>query len=241
MLDWICVTITQALGSTPRNAGTRMWVSADQTKGTIGGGRMEWHAIAHARDMLADGNAYSTLTMALGPAAKQCCGGQVSLSFEASSQPQTVPSSQALKVFVYGKGHVGQALARASQDLPLQLVFVDSRAGYSADLTDYRDAIERAEPSDAHLVMTHDHGLDLDICAALIGSGPWAYFGLIGSKTKKARFDSQLRARNLDPSPIICPIGIPGIEGKEPPVIAAAVVAELLIVQSQLAKRDITP
>ena len=81
--------------------------------------------------------------------------------------------------------------------------------------------------------MTHSHPLDLDICARVLERGDFAFLGLIGSETKRARFASRLRAIGIPPhmlSRLVCPIGIPGIVSKEPAAIAAAVAAQLLIV-----------
>jgi xanthine dehydrogenase accessory factor len=81
--------------------------------------------------------------------------------------------------------------------------------------------------------MTHSHPLDLEICARVLRRGDFAYLGLIGSETKRARFAGRLRAIGIPPQSLArltCPIGIPGIAGKEPAVIAASVAAQLLII-----------
>ena len=86
-----------------------------------------------------------------------------------------------------------------------------------------------------YLVLTHEHDLDLRISEAILKRGDFAYFGLIGSKTKRARFIRRFEQRGIDAQCIermTCPIGVPGIDGKEPEVIAAAVVAQLLAVAS---------
>jgi xanthine dehydrogenase accessory factor len=84
--------------------------------------------------------------------------------------------------------------------------------------------------------LTHSHALDLAITEAILKRGDFAYLGLIGSKTKRARFLHRFEARGIAPevlARLTCPIGLPGIEGKEPEVIAVAVVAQLLALSSQ--------
>jgi xanthine dehydrogenase accessory factor len=88
-----------------------------------------------------------------------------------------------------------------------------------------------AEPGAFYLVLTHSHDLDLAITQAVLKRGDFAYLGLIGSKTKRARFEHRLVERGFSPAlvdRIVCPIGSPGISGKEPEIIAVAVVAQLL-------------
>ena len=76
----VLVQVAAALGSTPREAGTAMLVTAGATHGTVGGGRLEWEAIAQAREMLASGAVATTLKLPLGPAVGQCCGSVLSIS-----------------------------------------------------------------------------------------------------------------------------------------------------------------
>ena len=90
-------------------------------------------------------------------------------------------------------------------------------------------------PGANHLVLTHSPDLGLRICEAILKRGDFGFVGLIGSRTKRARFGSRLTQRGL-PEPVVqritCPIGLPGIERKEPLVIAVAAVAQLLYGQS---------
>jgi xanthine dehydrogenase accessory factor len=98
--------------------------------------------------------------------------------------------------------------------------------------------VDEAPPKTAFVVMTHSHGLDQEICEAVLRRGDYAYLGLIGSDTKAARFASRLRARGLgdaDLARLHCPIGLPGITGKAPSVIAASVAADLLMRLEQAA------
>ncbi len=145
-------------------------------------------------------------------------------------------------VYLFGAGHVGRAVVLALANLPFAVTWVDERAdmfpsavpsGTRLIATDCPAAVAAsAEPGCLALVMTHDHGIDLDIVHAALVSGHFAEVGLIGSATKRARFESRLKALGLDPAVATsfkCPIGVPGIRSKEPAVIAASVAASLLI------------
>ena len=95
-----------------------------------------------------------------------------------------------------------------------------------------------------HLVMTHSHPLDLAVCEALLRRGDFAWAGLIGSASKRARFERQLRAAGIAAdrlARLVCPIGIEGIEGKAPAVIAASVAAQLLLAFEATAMRAARP
>lgn len=228
---WIEIAVMEALGSTPRNAGTLMWVSENHLLDSIGGGRLEFLAIKKARDMLIEGSISDTLSVPLGPAVKQCCGGFIKLQFNAVQTPKN-QKHDTQTIYVYGQGHVGKALTRALNPLPFNLIRVDSRESFLSDSKDPIECAKVAEPSSWHIVMTHDHGLDLEICAALLERKCFSYIGLIGSKSKRAKFFRQLSLQGYDPTSIQCPVGVLGIIGKEPAIIAASIVAELLILRS---------
>jgi xanthine dehydrogenase accessory factor len=138
---------------------------------------------------------------------------------------------------LYGAGNVGRALARALEGLPFALTWYDAQR--KRVLTDGRDV--EAELSELagmgasgsyHVVMTHSHALDEAIVTAVLQDGIFAYLGLIGSATKAARFRQRLLRSGLDPHKVAqmhCPIGLPGLAGKAPAVIAASVAADLLL------------
>ena len=87
------------------------------------------------------------------------------------------------------------------------------------------------QPGSFVLILTHDHALDLAITGAALQRDDLPFVGLIGSATKRARFERRLRElglADLKIASLICPIGLPGISGKEPAVIAASVVGQLL-------------
>ncbi len=192
----------------------------------------------------------------LGPALGQCCGGAVTLGFSSldaqalATWPETPPR---FHLQLYGAGHVGRAIARALAPLHVLVDWIDEReeefpaSFQSADFggtgstwpahirkvcVDGVDAEVRSAPPGAfYLVLTHQHDLDLQITEAILRRGDFGFLGLIGSKTKKHRFIHRFEQRGIAPEVIArmtCPIGIEGIDGKEPEVIAASVVAQLL-------------
>jgi xanthine dehydrogenase accessory factor len=144
-------------------------------------------------------------------------------------------------VWLYGAGHVGQALARLLTELPLRLTWVDSRtelfpAGLALEARVRGDldpvATVGDAPADAYfLVMTHSHALDYDLVRAILRRNDFAWLGLIGSQSKAARFRSRLCRDGIAAeriSRLVCPIGVPGIESKWPAAIAVGVAAQLM-------------
>lgn len=241
----VVVELIHTQGSVPREAGTRLLVSADAVYGSIGGGHLEWQAIAAARRWLAGGDEAPERRVPLGPALGQCCGGVVTwrLQHLADSRPAAWPAPEPrFTLQLYGAGHVGRAIVRLLQDLPCRVQWIDERqaefpAWASAAHID-RLCVEPVEAEVAQaptgccfLVLTHSHDLDLAITEAVLRRGDFGWLGLIGSATKRARFVHRLQARGIPPDRLArlqCPIGLPGITGKEPEVIALAVVAQLL-------------
>jgi xanthine dehydrogenase accessory factor len=151
-------------------------------------------------------------------------------------------------VVLFGAGHVGTALARVLGTLPCRVLWIDDReAQFPSDspanvrtlrTDDPAAEAGKAAPGAYFLVMTHSHGLDLDICAAVLARGDFRYFGVIGSDTKRKTFARRLAERGLDAATVgrmRCPIGIEGLKSKDPAVIAIAVAAELLRVREATA------
>ncbi|MQP64873.1 xanthine dehydrogenase accessory protein XdhC [Niveispirillum sp. SYP-B3756] len=228
----VLVTVTAAAGSTPRAAGTKMLVGADSLHGTIGGGALEFAAVETARAMLDRGEAtLRSEALPLGPKLGQCCGGHVTLLLEPILPPR-------LRVLLFGAGHVAKALVTVLGTLPCRIVWVDSRAAeFPASLPDNVTALCSDQPLEqiarhqgfTHLlIMTHDHALDYQLTRAGLQAGGFAYVGLIGSATKRARFLSRLARDGVVTGGLTCPIGLPSISGKHPGEIAVAVAAEIL-------------
>ena len=230
------VEVVQARGSVPREAGTRMLVAAETVAGTIGGGHLEWQAIARARERLAAGETGALdWPVALGPSLGQCCGGALTLRFVtldeavAAAWPEPAPL---FTLHLFGAGHVGRALVRVLAEVPCRVVWVDEReAEFPPGPLPANVEQVCVEPGDAYLVLTHSHALDLALAEAILKRGDFGWFGLIGSATKRARFEHRLREKGTGEALLarmVCPLGLPGIEGKQPGVIAVAVAAQLL-------------
>ena len=257
------VEIVRAEGSSPREAGAAMVVRpSGGFHGTIGGGAMEWRALAEARETIAEGRgATRRSVVALGPDLAQCCGGRVEWRIEAfdsrdldglraraEAEGEDPP---ARAVYLFGAGHVGRALSLALAPLPFAVRWIDPREAAfpertpgNATLVCARDPpAELAAAPDSALVvvMTHSHPLDLAIVAEAFRQDRFAFVGLIGSATKRARFLGQMRAAGISEAALaklVCPIGVPGVPGKEPAVIAACIAAQLLQAAAQPERGD---
>jgi xanthine dehydrogenase accessory factor len=153
----------------------------------------------------------------------------------------------AADLWLHGAGHVGQALVRVLAELPVRITWIDSRAEVlPGPLAPNVRTIHSPAPaqealnaplSARHLVMTHDHALDYEICRSLLQRNEFASLGLIGSDSKGAKFRSRLRRDGLPQAAIdrlVCPIGIDGVEGKAPSIIAISVAAQLLQTLKQM-------
>lgn len=252
------VSVLAHRGSVPREAGTHMLVAVDAVLGTVGGGHLELQAIEAARRHLASGQTdpitWATLAaqpqvwpVALGPSLGQCCGGHVTLQLRpldaAALAGWTLPPPR-FHLQLHGAGHVGRAIVRLLSGIDCRVQWVDERESeFPPPQADDAPHIERviadppeaevasAPPGAAYLVLTHSHTLDLAITTAILKRGDFGFCGLIGSATKRARFLHRLAERGVPAEAIArltCPIGVPGIGGKEPEVLAIGVVAQLL-------------
>ena len=244
----VLVTVSAARGSTPREAGTAMAVAATAAHGTIGGGRLEWEAIKLARTMLDDGRRSAQLDLPLGPAVGQCCGGHVLLdlvlademALDALKAAEADHHAGTPQVVLFGAGHVGTALAQALRPLPLRLTWSDLRPDIfptgaadwaTLDRDDQVEAARAAEPGAGLVILTHTHAGDYAIAEAALNRGDLAYVGMIGSQTKRRRFERWFVARGGDPAALdrlTSPIGGRANKDKRPAVIAAYAAAELL-------------
>jgi xanthine dehydrogenase accessory factor len=298
-----------------------MLVGRDGMEGSIGGGQLEWEAIAAARELLLDtGPTARVNKVVLGPDVGQCCGGVVSVWLEQFTRESlgllrmareagargpavlrsTVTGAQVERrvvrragvnavaaatapagidettdrllreprqsarailtrnaagepvflerlddefpaVWLYGAGHVGQALARILVELPLRLTWIDSRTELFPDTIgggarilhdpDSLSTVSEAPVGAYFIVMSHSHPLDYALCHALLERNDFAWLGLIGSMSKAARFRSRLTRTGLGSDVIrklVCPIGVDGIDSKWPAAIAVAVAAQLM-------------
>lgn len=244
----ILARIASARGSTPREAGATMAVSATASAGTIGGGQLEFHCIDIARAMLASGEQQRRIDIPLGPQMGQCCGGRVVVALHRADvvdvvMQRTIAQVEAKyrpAILIFGAGHTGRALALALAPLPFATSLIDDRDGVSdgvpAAITCIRmadpvAAIETAPAEAAFVVLTHSHALDYRLAEAALTRRDAAYVGMIGSATKRARFEAGfLRSggRSEALARLTCPIGGADVDDKRPEVIAALTTAELV-------------
>ncbi|ADU14184.1 xanthine dehydrogenase accessory protein XdhC [Asticcacaulis excentricus] len=277
------ISLLAVEGSTPREAGTRMLVTAKAIYGTIGGGNLEFQCIDQARLALKHKpGTWRIQDYPLGVLLGQCCGGRVRVMIEHLDPAMTgwLEAVRGLDTFtlrsdlhadgvrrrlsgdapnlsprgpvpmagghlierlgqpltpmlMFGAGHVGIAIARVVEGLPFQLRWCDERTDVPQGVY-IRDAHSLCAEAEAGtgltLILTHDHALDYELTKAALRSQA-RFIGLIGSATKSARFFSRLRKDGFAEAQIAritCPIGLPGITGKAPEVIAVAVAAQLL-------------
>ena len=258
------VEVAGTKGSTPREKGAFMLVSREATFGTIGGGQLEYMAIDKARQMVASSfhrklegkearvevdEVCATLDVPLGPEIGQCCGGRVevlirlvdsALAAELVSAAE-VEEAHLPHVYIFGGGHVGQALASTIALLPVLGVVIETRAEalqgmpetVETRLTPMPEAEVRNAPAGtAFAILTHDHALDFLIVAEALKRDDAAYVGMIGSKTKKATFRNWF-LKSADGSDaefarLVTPIGGDAVKDKRPQVIAALAAAEIM-------------
>jgi xanthine dehydrogenase accessory factor len=303
------VLVAQARGSVPRDAGICMLVSATRLLGTVGGGQLEWQAVAAARELLAQGREAASLQhFTLATDLGQCCGGVVDVWMEcftlasrtllhkahaaslrgaavwrsalegatvahevvldSSQRPEVAQLLAAERsaaipqlsvepdgritllerldemlpaLWIFGAGHVGQALARIAVELPVCLTWIDPRQELLPrplparvrvlQVADPAETVAAAPPGTFFVVLTHSHSLDYQLCREILRRADQAWVGVIGSKSKAARFRSRLLREGFDPATVaqlVCPMGLPNIKSKWPSVIAVSVATQLL-------------
>ena len=197
----VLLTVLSTEGSTPRDANAKMIVTKDKTFDSIGGGNLEFEAIKHARELLtADQPATVTRDFSLGKELAQCCGGKVTLLLEC------FPPCR-FNIALFGAGHVGAALVTILSQLPCRVRWLDARENIfppqvasnieTVAMTNPFAAVEDCPPDSYYLVMTHSHETDLEICEAVLARADIRYCGLIGSKSKAAKFRSRLKAKGF--------------------------------------------
>ncbi|MBV9289543.1 MAG: xanthine dehydrogenase accessory protein XdhC, partial [Hyphomicrobiales bacterium] len=262
-LEWAALDAAQAALKLGRGPASRRSLALGPELAQCCGGRVEWRIETFDRRDLADlepiaeaeGRGPATLSARLSQ------DGRVERTVEADRRGDELTASlpradgwtepigeEARAVYLFGAGHVGRALALALAPLPFAVRWIDSRRDafptYSpanvALIHAPAPASEIANAPDGALivVMTHSHALDLEIVAEALRADRFCYVGLIGSATKRARFLSQMRAAGLTEARLarlVCPIGLMGVKGKDPAVIAASTAAQLLIESERLA------
>ncbi|MFH1017819.1 MAG: xanthine dehydrogenase accessory protein XdhC [Pseudomonadota bacterium] len=231
----VLVTVTGSRGSAPREVGAKMIVLADGTIfGTIGGGAVEHWVIAEAQKCLTDG-ATRTADCDLGKDLKMPCGGQMSFLMEVFHRRPGL--------YVFGGGHVGQAVCRVLTDTPFAVHVIDERAEWiCADR--FPPGVIRHHKAWAAFVnaarwdgqwtyvaiLTHEAELDQKILKEVLRK-PARYVGMIGSRAKWEKMKGDLAADGVpkkDLERVHCPLGLASVKGKSPQEIAVSLAAEIL-------------
>ncbi len=227
------VTLVEATGSTPADAGAKMLVTeTGLDSGTVGGGRIEAKAIDLAREMLAGGPTPRLVDWSLKADVGMTCGGRVKLLFEAAGVA-------AWPIVIFGAGHVTQALARLLVTLPCQVTCIDPRADWLAKLPDGVRTIETDDPPAEVerlaekafvLCMTRGHTSDLPVLQAIFAAErAFPYLGVIGSRAKAAVLRKELIENGVPEERIAfhCPVGL-SLGSNQPSEIAVSIAAQLL-------------
>jgi xanthine dehydrogenase accessory factor len=233
---YVLVTVLGVKGSAPRDSGTKMIVTPEQTHNTIGGGNLEYLVTEQARAMLQQPTNDQHLEhYPLGPKLGQCCGGSTTILFESFASTRA-------DLMLFGAGHVGTALSKIMLDLPVSLRWVDNRAAqFSQQLSSEKLLVIVSDdptqeiasmPSDSYyIIMTHDHDLDFKLCVTILKRGDARFIGLIGSATKWLRFRKRLSEAGFSEAEINqiqCPIGLDAVPGKRPMEVAVSVASQFI-------------
>ncbi len=252
------VELTKIKGSGPRDIGSWMLVSDVKTINTIGGGSLEYSLIEEAKKMLKSPEHPSKIfSYKLNPDADQCCGGVIEckISIPKNSdlkkleQSITVNKSKYPNLYLFGAGHVGEALITQACNLPIKITVVDSRLeiidAIKCKFNDQNENIDfivdvlpervvrTSKDHSAFLVMTHSHSTDFNIVEEILRRKNIAFVGMIGSKTKKLSLKKHLKEKGFDNreiNSIKCPIGrtLKMNNKKLPEVIAALAISDIL-------------
>lgn len=233
--DHVLATILGTAGSTPRNSGSKMVVTADDIYDTVGGGHLEFQIIQRARELLLEtGDDQQMAHFPLGAKLGQCCGGSVSVLFERFVCQRPV-------VQIHGAGHVGLALIHILGQLPMTVQWVDSRADLFPDTlpanvervveTYPEDAVKDAPAKTLFIILTHNHQLDFSLTETILKRGDASLLGVIGSDTKADRFRMRLQHKGFTEEQIQqmqCPVGLAQVGGKLPMEVAVSIAGQII-------------
>lgn len=245
--DVVLITLVDALGSTPQDTGAKMLVTrAGRYCGTVGGGKVEAQAIAHAQQLLApdspDFGRPRFVTWTLKTDVGMTCGGSVKLYFE----PHISPAAQ-WSIAIFGAGHVSQALLRVLLPLRCGLTVCDSRPEWLEQLPKaaHLRSVHHAQPAELVptlpdrtflLCMTKGHTTDRPILERALRERTFPFIGVIGSAAKAAVLRRELLAAGLSPDQanrFHCPVGLP-FGSNDPHEIALSIAAQLLSERDRL-------
>ena len=236
--------IINAQGSVPTEVCNYMLISKKEIFGTIGGGRLEYLVINKSKDLLKNEIKKSEiLSIPLGPGIGQCCGGyvQIQLTHHANGKESLENFIEDSNLFIFGAGHIGQALSSKSLDLSFNVHLVDSRKNFLL-MNKYKEIdyilakepwrlIKNLSPNSYYIILTHSHDYDFKIINEILIYNSFKFIGLIGSKTKKNKFSNRLKNNGHNQNIIDlveCPVGINIKHTKDPSEIAVSIIARLI-------------
>ncbi len=252
------VDIVKVTGSSPRELGAWMLISANKSLNTIGGGVLEFSMTSEAKKILERPKLGSKIFKSnLSPKIDQCCGGVVECEISILDEKKLTYVEKKIKneisnyknLFLFGAGHVGKAILKFGINLPLNITVTDYRIDLVKNLQNqfrnYSDTVKfnvdvfpervisSSPNSSAYLVMTHSHATDFALVEEILRKKDTSYIGMIGSKAKKIALTKYLKSKKVNESMINlvnCPIGkqIKILGRKSPEVIAALTVTDIL-------------
>ena len=249
--------IINVKGSSPNKINDFMLVAPKDIFGTIGGGNLEYLVIEESKLMLKNKSKRKKLNIPLGPGIGQCCGGYVEIiltlhkNTDAAMKDEKVNDSFKEDLYIFGAGHIGQALIETIGNLNFTTYLIDSREEY-LKMSVNKDVnyllskepwkvVNKLKDNSYYVVLTHSHEYDLKILNEIL-TKKFTFVGLIGSTTKKKRFFKRLTENGHDKNiikKIECPIGVDIGNSKDPNEIAFSIITRLIYLKNQNKKNDL--
>ena len=249
--------IINVKGSSPNKVNDFMLVAPKDIFGTIGGGNLEYLVIEESKLMLKNKSKRKKLNIPLGPGIGQCCGGYVEIiltlhkNTDAAMKDEKVNDSFKEDLYIFGAGHIGQALIETIGNLNFTTYLIDSREEY-LKMSVNKDVnyllskepwkvVNKLKDNAYYVVLTHSHEYDLKILNEIL-TKKFTFVGLIGSTTKKKRFFKRLTENGHDKNiikKIECPIGIDIGNSKDPNEIAFSIITRLIYLKNQNKQYDL--
>ena len=249
--------IINVKGSSPNKINDFMLVAPKDIFGTIGGGNLEYLVIEESKLMLKNKSKRKKLNIPLGPGIGQCCGGYVEIiltlhkNTDAAMKDEKVNESFKEDLYIFGAGHIGQALIETIGNLNFTTYLIDSREEY-LKMSVNKDVnyllskepwkvVNKLKDNAYYVILTHSHEYDLKILNEIL-TKKFTFVGLIGSTTKKKRFFKRLTENGHDKDiikKIECPIGVDIGNSKDPNEIAFSIITRLIYLKNQNKKYDL--
>ena len=249
--------IINVKGSSPNKINDFMLVAPKDIFGTIGGGNLEYLVIEESKLMLKNKSKRKKLNIPLGPGIGQCCGGYVEIiltlhkNTDAAMKDEKVNDSFKEDLYIFGAGHIGQALIETIGNLNFNTYLIDSREEYlkmsvNKDINyllskEPWKVVNKLKDNAYYVVLTHSHEYDLKILNEIL-TKKFTFVGLIGSTTKKQRFFKRLTENGHNKNiikKIECPIGVDIGNSKDPNEIAFSIITRLIYLKNQNKKYDL--